>query len=165
MKREDHQRAQQFIDACQVEGISPEERAWLDSHLSACEPCSQHAAATERAIQAFRSVHIDTDPALVQATQARVRARAREIHEEAERMRPVWISALLALVLTVASAPYIRQGLDWLAAQAGMSRWLFQLGFFWFWLGPSLVAAVALLCGLWGDHTVELHNDVGKVEI
>ncbi|MCZ6905381.1 MAG: hypothetical protein O7F56_06925 [Acidobacteria bacterium] len=155
MKRADHQRAQQFIDACQVEGISPEERTWLDSHLSACEPCSQHAGATERAIQAFRSVHIDTDPALVQATQARVRARAREIHEEAERMRPVWISAVLALVVTVASAPYIWQGLEWLAGKFGAPAWVFQFGFFWFWLIPCLVAAAALAGGLLGEQHAE----------
>ncbi len=155
MKRADHQRAQQFIDACQVEGISPEERTWLDSHLSACEPCSQHAAATERAIQAFRSVHIDTDPALVRATQVRVRARAREIHEEAERMRPVWISAVLALVVTAASAPYVWQGLEWLAARVGAPAWVFQLGFFWFWLIPCLVAAAALAGGLLGEQHAE----------
>ncbi len=155
MKREDHQRAQQLIDASQVEGISPEERAWLDSHLHICQACSHAAAATERAIQAFRSVHIDTDPALVQATQARVRARAREIHEESERMRPVWIPAVLALVFTVVSAPYIWQGLEWLAGKFGAPAWVFQFGFFWFWLIPCLVAAAALAGGLLGEQHAE----------
>ena len=155
MKREDHQRAQQLIDASQVEGISPEERAWLDSHLHICKACSQHAAATERAIQAFRSVHIDTDPALVRATQVKLRARAREIHEESERMRPVWIPAVLALVFTVVSAPYIWQGLEWLAGKFGAPAWVFQFGFFWFWLIPCLVAAAALAGGLLGEQHAE----------
>ena len=55
MRDEFHERAIQLIDKGQVEGLTAEERNWLEAHVESCAPCEKQAHDTERAVRALRS--------------------------------------------------------------------------------------------------------------
>lgn len=142
-----HQRAERLLAASKVEGISPAEREWLDGHLESCTPCGERAVALERAVASLRSVSIALDPALVKATQFRVRLRAHELREQESRMRGLWISCALSWVLGALSAPLLWWGFQWVGRHIALPDLAWQTAFVLWWVMPA-AAAVAVLAGL-----------------
>ena len=140
-----HQRATQLIDRMQVEGLSGEERDQLELHLEGCEPCRKQALETERALRVFRSVGPRWDARLALATQMRARIRARELHENAARMRALWISCALSWALGVVSAPLLWQGFAWMGHRLAMSRAAWITGFALSWVAPAVVAGAVIV--------------------
>jgi predicted anti-sigma-YlaC factor YlaD len=146
MNPEVHVRAQRLIDAWQVEGIPAHERDWLDAHLAECAECQARVRANERALQLLRSNAVQVDPALVAATQARVRARARRLRENQVRMRALWISCALSWILGVASAPLVWRTFQWVGLHAALPNLVWETAFALWWLLPAGAAAALLAC-------------------
>ena len=139
-----HERACHLIDARQVEGISAAEREWLEAHLAECAACGARVRANERALQVLRSNTVSVDPALVSTTQARVRWRARQLHENQARLRALWISCGLSWLLGTLTAPLLWEAMAWLGRHFELSPAIWITGFAIFWVAPaSLVGALA----------------------
>ena len=147
MNEDVHQRAEHLLAVARVEGISAAEREWLDGHLESCVRCAEHAAALERAVTSLRSVSIPLEPALVRATQFRVRRRARELHEQESRMQGLWISCALSWVLGALSAPLLWWGFQWIGRHTALPDVAWQTAFVLWWVMPA-AATAAVLAGL-----------------
>lgn len=157
MKTELHDRARDMVAASSVEGLTPAETAWLEDHLSACADCSQYAQAAAMARQALHSLSFRVNPALVVATQARVRLRARELREREHRLLPVWISCIVAMAVGVVSTPYLWEAFAWLGGMAQLPPPVWQTGFALFWFAPAVLAAILLL--MFRGHGLETTAD------
>jgi len=147
MSEDVHQQAERLIAVARVEGISSAEREWLEGHLESCARCDEHATALERAVGALRTVSIPLDPALVRATQFRVRLRAQELREEKSRMRGLWISCALSWVLGALSAPLLWWGFQWVGRHMVLPDLAWQTAFVLWWVMPA-AAVAAVLAGL-----------------
>jgi len=139
-----HARAEQLMDAWRVEGISAAEREWLDGHLEECARCRARAQANEGALQRLRSLSIRESPGLVEATQARVHLRARELNENQVRLRALWISCGLSWILGVASAPLVWRAFEWAGHHAALPNVIWEAGFVLWWLWPAGAVAALL---------------------
>jgi anti-sigma factor RsiW len=145
MTEDIHERAIQLIDRLQVEGLTAEERGWLEAHLESCAQCQKQALETERALRALRSAAPRLDTTLVLTTQMRARIRAREIIENAARMRALWISCALSWVLGVVSAPLLWRGFEWAGHRLAISRAVWMTGFALCWVAPAVVVAALII--------------------
>jgi anti-sigma factor RsiW len=144
MNHEVHQRACRLIDALHVEGIAASEREWLEAHLAECPACQAMAHANDQALQVLRSNSVTVRSSLVSMTQARVRLRARELHENQSRMRALWISSALSWVLGVASAPFVWRAFQWIGLHAGLPKLIWGTAFALWWLLPAGAVAVLI---------------------
>jgi hypothetical protein len=144
MSEEIHERAIRLIDKMQVEGVTAEERDWLEAHLESCARCQQRARETEGALRALRSAVPRFDPALVLVTQMRAQIQARELTENAARMRALWVSCALSWVLGAVSAPLLWQGFEWIGHRLAISRAVWITGFALSWVAPAVVAAAII---------------------
>src|SRR5690349_4506656 len=81
-----------------VENVSDADRQRLDAHLSDCADCSAQQESLGETLIDIRtsSFSITASPHLVRTTQLRVRARASELRQQQENLRPLWISCVLA---------------------------------------------------------------------
>ncbi len=139
MAKNDHQRALWLIDAARIEGISADDRAWLNKHLGECSRCQERERSTERALRALRPKPISISPSLVSTTQFRVRLRARELREESSRLRALVIACGLSWVMGVASAPLLWRGFEWIGQLAALPPAIWETAFFLSWLVPAAV--------------------------
>lgn len=144
MSEDIHERALQLIDKMQVEGLTAEERDELETHLESCAQCQRWARETALALRALRSAAPRFNPTLALRTQMRVRVRAREIYENAARMRALWISCALSWVLGVVCAPLVWRGFEWIGQRWAISRAVWITGFALFWGAPAIVAAAVM---------------------
>ena len=144
MRDDIHERALQLIDKRQVEGLTAEERNWSEAHLESCAPCQKQALETEGALRALRSAVPRFDVALALTTQMRARIRARELIENAARMRALWISCSLSWVLGVVSAPLLWWGFEWIGHRLAISRAVWMTGFAFSWVAPAVVTAAVI---------------------
>ena len=144
MSEEIHQRALQLIDKMRVEGLTAAEREELEAHLDICAHCGKRARETELALRAFRAAAPRFDGSLLQRTQTQVRVRAREIAENAARLRALWISCTLSWVLGVVSAPLMWRGFEWIGHRLALSRVVWITGFALAWVAPAGVAAAII---------------------
>ena len=136
--------------ATSASDLSEARQALLQAHLQDCGPCRDYAAATAEIVRALRGVPLAADPRLVRKTQASVRA-----HAVALRQRQQWLSLVaLACPLVGLSAaittPLVWRAFQWMGTYAGLSRTLWQMGFTFYWVAPSLLVSVLLL--LRGTH-------------
>jgi hypothetical protein len=144
MREDMHERAVQLIDKMQVEGLTAEERDWLEAHLESCAPCRKQARETESALQALRSAVPRFDAALVLTTQMRAQVRARELLENAARIRALWISCALSWVLGAVSAPLLWRGFEWLGHRLAISRAVWITGFALSWAAPAAIVGAVV---------------------
>jgi predicted anti-sigma-YlaC factor YlaD len=144
MTQSSHQELRRLI-ATSADDLSEAQQALLQAHLQDCGPCRDYAAATAEIARALRGVPLAADPRLVRNTQACVRARA-----VALRQRQQWLSLVaLACPLVGLSAgittPLVWWAFQWMGTYAGLSRTLWQVGFTFYWIAPSLLVSVLLL--------------------
>lgn len=139
-----HKRAQELISVALVEGLPASDQTWLDEHLIACAGCAQSATGARRAIEALRWVAVSADPALVEATQQRVRLRALELAAHQERWLPVAFSCGLAAMMSLVTLTYLWQGFAWMGEQWALPALAWQAGFVSVWFLPATMTAVAL---------------------
>jgi predicted anti-sigma-YlaC factor YlaD len=155
MTRDTHDEARELIALGQ--GLSNAQQAWLRAHLDRCEACRDYAEAANRVVCTLRSLPIAADSRLVRATQMRVRFHASRLRETRERLWLVGMACLgvgLAATLTV---PLLWRLFAWMGMWAGVSSWVWQAGFTFFWIAPALVVGVLLVAR--GTH---LTNDREK---
>jgi anti-sigma factor RsiW len=144
MNEDIHERALHLIDKMQVEGLTAEERDEVETHLESCAQCQRRARETELALRALRSAVPRFNATLALRTQMQVRVRAREIYENATRMRALWVSCALSWILGVVSAPLVWRGFEWIGRRWALSRAVWMTGFALFWVVPAVVAAAAI---------------------
>jgi predicted anti-sigma-YlaC factor YlaD len=151
MTRSIHDRARELIvlagarDRDNDNVLAREQHSWLLAHLRECAACRDYEEAAGRAVRAVRSQPLAADSALVRATQMRVRARALELRQQQERMWLVRLSCLFVGVSAAITTPLFWRGFEWMGAWAGVSSWVWQAGFSFFWIAPALVASALLL--------------------
>jgi hypothetical protein len=112
---------------------------FLQSHVTSCPSCSERSNTINNAVHEMRSAVTYANPAMVRATQMRVRARAAELRQQQETMRPLWISSALALGWAVLSMPVLWQGFSWLGHTTRMPDLMWQTGFGIMALAPITV--------------------------
>ncbi|HUI81787.1 MAG TPA: hypothetical protein VLY24_27885 [Bryobacteraceae bacterium] len=140
-----HARAKRLIAEARVEGISGEDREWLERHLAQCSDCERLANATGRALDSLRALSIPLPPALVSRTQARVYLRAREMRGARRTGWAMWAACGVSWAAGIASAPYVWRGFEWLGHAAGLPALVWKFGFVLWWTVPALVATAAAL--------------------
>ncbi len=145
MTGEPHAAAERLILQEQVEGISAEEREWLDSHLEQCGDCTRVAQRTSGALRSLRSVSVPLPAGLAERAQLRVYLRAEEARERTREAWTMWVVCGIAWVLGILTAPLIWRGFEWAGGLAGLPSLVWQTGFVVWWTAPALVAAIVLL--------------------
>ena len=122
-----------------------QEQTWLQSHLQECAACRDYAEAASKAIRVLRSQPLAADSSLVQATQMRVHARALELRRQQERFWLVSLACLLVGIPAAITTPLFWRAFEWMGVQAGVSTWVWQTGFTFFWIAPSLIVGAVLV--------------------
>jgi hypothetical protein len=144
-QQEMHVRAQRMIAQHHVEGLSQQERAWLDAHLQDCPECAGVAYSTEAALRALRATSIAFPSGLASRTQFRVRLRAAQLQEREPRSIAIWAIAGVSWALGIATAPHIWQLFAWMGERLHVPKLVWELGFGLWWLIPALIAGAVLL--------------------
>lgn len=140
-----HARAERLILEEHVEGISAEEREWLDQHLEQCDDCARLARGTGEALRSLRAVSIPVPAGLAERAQLRVYLRAEQLEERARDAWSMWVVCGIAWILGILSAPLVWRGFEWVGSLAGLPSLVWQAGFVVWWTVPALVAAIVLL--------------------
>ncbi len=143
MNSELHTRAKKLIVADRVEGISADERTWLDRHLADCDECASEASRLAAAIQAFRAVPMTASPDLVRRTSSIVLQRARQKQTARRESVPLWISTAVSAASMASTAPFVWSGLAWIGRFSHTPEILLQTGFLMWWFMPVTVLAAA----------------------
>jgi len=156
MTQNGHKRARGLIDATRVAEISAIELDWLNAHLETCESCAEYLDTTQRIIQGLRSLRVQTNGTLVSRTQLSVRLRAHEMREHRDRMRLLWISCAMSLVMTTVSGSSLWQASEWLAHR-WKPDWLWQLALLTFWFLPAMVTITACV---WQRRSLDNREEV-----
>ena len=73
MLGESHDRARTLIDMDRVEGLSPQDRTWLEAHLAQCDACARFSSSTRQAVEAVACPQIAVPPDLAVTSRRRVR--------------------------------------------------------------------------------------------
>jgi hypothetical protein len=142
MLLENHERARILLDRALVEGISPEDRRWLDAHVAECAECGQYADLSDRAVRALDWFALEPDPAAALRIENIVRSRAEEMRSAEPGAKSLWIAAGVAIFLTFTGSAVTWRTLASLAIQWNLPSRLWQTGFAAFWLLPSLLLAL-----------------------
>ena len=145
MTNYEHDRAVDLIMRRGVEDIAARDAAWLESHLSRCADCAEYAHLAEGTGELLRSVAVTASPALVAATQARVRARAEELREHQARVFLVAVSFCIGVLSSTLSAWLWWKFGGWVAERIGLPASYVAPGILLFWLLPAIVIAVLML--------------------
>jgi anti-sigma factor RsiW len=143
VKSELHARAKKLIVADRVEGISADERDWLDRHLANCDECSTEASRLSAAIQTFRAVPMTASPDLVRRTSAMVLQRTRQKHTAGRESVPLWIATATSAASMASTAPFIWSGLAWIGRFSHTPEIVWQTGFLLWWFMPATILAAA----------------------
>ena len=142
MPLENHEKARFLLHRALVEGISPEDRQWLDAHVGQCAECGRYADLPARAVQALDWFALELDPAAALRVENMVRSRAEEMRSAEARAKSLWIGTGVAIFLTIAGSAVTWRTLAWLAGQWNLPSRVWQIGFVAFWLLPSLMLAL-----------------------
>jgi predicted anti-sigma-YlaC factor YlaD len=143
MTRSAHDEAQQLIAL--GEGLSDVQQAWLRAHLDECAACRHYAEAVNAVVRTLRSVPFAADSRLVRATQTRVRFHASRLRETRERLWLVGMACLGVGLSATLTVPVLWRLFAWMGEWAGVSSWVWQAGFAFFWIVPALVVSAVLL--------------------
>jgi len=127
------------------EGLPDEQQAWLQVHLEECHACRHYAEAANGVVRTLRSLPLAADSRLVRATQMRVRFHANRLRETRERMWAVGMACVGVGLSATLTVPLLWQLFAWMGAWAGVSSWVWQAGFTFFWITPALVVSALLL--------------------
>ncbi len=143
MTRDTHDQARELIAL--GEGLSDAQQAWLRAHLQECVACRDYEEAVGRVVRGLRSQPLAADSRLVRATQMRVRFHASRLREARERVWLVGMACLGVGLSATLTVPVLWRLFAWMGAWAGVSSWVWQAGFTFFWIAPALVVSALLL--------------------
>ena|SRR5690349_4578479 len=142
-----HAQARELLDRDCTSEISQTEQAWLAEHLRNCDECNRYAELTSRAIHALGSFSFTVDAGLAARTQAALARRAQELEAENWRSLLYLRGFALACLFTVIGSIVAWPEWAWVAERIRLVTWELQLGFFFFWILPSVTMAMLLLVG------------------
>jgi hypothetical protein len=142
MPLENHEKARFLLHRFLVEGISRDDRQWLDAHVGQCAECARYADLSERAVRALDWFALEPDPAAALRIENVVRSRAEEMRSVEAHARSLWIGTAVAMFLTFAGSAVTWRPLAWLASQWNLPSRVWQIVFAAFWLLPSLLLAL-----------------------
>ncbi len=144
MTQSSHDEVRRLI-ATSASDLSEAQQALLQAHLQDCGPCRDYAAATAEIVRALRGVPLADDPRLVRNTQACVRARAVALRQRRQWLSLVTLACPLVGLSAAITTPLVWRAFQWMGTYAGLSRTLWQMGFTFYWVAPSLLVSVLLL--------------------
>ncbi len=155
MPLENHEKARLLLHQSLVEGISLEDRRWLDAHVGECAECGRYADLSARAVRALDWFALELDPAAALRVENVVRSRAEEMRSAESHAKSLWIGTGVAIFLTFTGSAVTWRLLAWLASQWNLASRVWQIGFAAFWLLPSLMLALLPLFRrrLLGEHS------------
>ena len=139
---EDHEKARFLLHRSLVEGISLEERHWLDAHVGQCAECARYADLSTRAVRALYWVAIELDLAAALRVENVVRSRAEEMRSAESHVKSLWIGTAVAIFLTFSGSAVTWHALAGLASEWNLPSRVWQIVFAAFWLLPSLLLAL-----------------------
>jgi hypothetical protein len=140
-----HQRAQQLFAQSLVEGISADDRAWLDAHLRECGDCAREIASTGQLLQALRTVPVTVPRDLAARTQLRLRLRVQEASQTASSGALLWIITAASWILGILSAPFVWRIFAWAGGRLNLPKPVLEFGFVLWWTIPALIAVGVVL--------------------
>ena len=143
MTRDTHEEARQLIAL--GGDLSETQQTWLLAHLHECEGCRHYAEAANGVVRGLRSLPLAADPRLVRATQMRVRFHASRLRETRERLWLVGLACLAVGLSATLTVPLLWRLFAWMGESAGVSSWVWQAGFAFFWIVPALLVSAVLL--------------------
>ena len=155
MPLENHGKARFLLHRALVEGISLEDRRWLDAHVGECAECGRYADLSARAVRALDWFALELDPAAALRVENIVRSHAEEMRSAESRAKSLWIGTGIAIFLTFTGSAVTWRSLAALASQWNLPSRVWQIGFAAFWLLPSLMLALLPLFRrrLLGEHS------------
>lgn len=156
-----HERARRLIDVERVEGLTPEERRWLQDHLADCEACAGWEASAKAALRAFTSVSVVLPPGLAASASLRLREKAAELKQQRARNLALIVGCTLSWVAGVASAPLVWRLCAWFGAALDLPRIVWKLAFVCWWFVPIAAAGLVIL---WARSRAELEGSNGPPE-
>ena len=163
MSEDMHSKARSLVNASRVEGIPAADQAWLDAHLEECAACGAFAASIGKAVAALRSFQVSIDPAVMDSTRRRVRARALELQEQRARLRGLWIACVFSWLLGACSAPLLWMAFRWMGQRLELPQplWIAALGVYW--IVPAALGA-AMLAKSWSrkSESVESESEIRR---
>jgi len=145
MNLDSHERAKKLLAADRIEGISADDRTWLDAHLDACHSCSNEANSLVFAIDSLRAHTVSADPDVVRRTTLAVHRRAEQKRQGQESAIPLSIAAATSSVAAVLTTPFAWSAFGWLGQLFHVSDIIWQLGFFlmWWFMPATVLSAIA----------------------
>ncbi len=155
MPLENHEKARFLFHRALVEGISLEDRRWLDAHVGQCAECGRYSNLSARAVRALDWFALELDPAAALRIENVVRSRAEEMRSAEAQAKNLWIGTAVALFLTITGSAVTWRSLAWLASQWNLPSRVWQILFAAFWLLPSFMLALLPLFRrrLLGEHS------------
>ena len=142
MPLESHEKARFLLHRALVEGISPEDRRWLDAHVGQCAECGRYADLSARAVRALDWFAFELDPAAALRVENLVRSRAEGMRSAEAHAKSLWIGAAVGIFLTFTGSAVAWHTLARLAGQWSIPNRVWQTVFAAFWLLPSLLLAL-----------------------
>jgi len=142
MPLENHEKARLLLHRSLVEGISLEDRQWLDAHVGQCAECGRYADLSARAVRALDWFALELDPAAALRVENVVRSRAEAMRSAEAQAKGLWIGTGVAIFLTSTGSAVTWHTLAWLASQWNLPSRVWQIVFAAFWLLPSLLLAL-----------------------
>ncbi len=145
MNGHEHERAMELITLRDVEGISQSDVQWLEAHLAGCHDCASFELAMSDAGPALRSSSVMASPALVDATRARVHARAEQLRERESRRFLIAISFAMGVVFSTMSAWLWWEVGGWMVERFNMPSVIVGPGLVVSWLLPAILLGVMVV--------------------
>ncbi len=145
MPLEKHEKARFLLHRSLVEGISLEDRQWLDAHVGQCAECGRYADVSARAVRALDWFAFELDTAAALRVEDVIRSRAEAMKSAEKHAKSVWIGTAAAIFLTFTGSAVTWRPLAWLANEWNLSSRAWQAVFVAFWLLPSLLLALVPL--------------------
>jgi hypothetical protein len=139
-----HERARWIVGRSVVEGVTPDEERWLQSHLSQCDECARYAELSARAVDALGEFAFDVDSAAALRVRETVRARAGQMGASPAGWLQAWAMPL-ALALTALGSAAVWRVAGLLAARWGVPAEIWHAAFVTCWVVPSAVVDGLLL--------------------
>jgi hypothetical protein len=140
-KLEKHEKARFLLHRSLAEGISLEDRRWLDAHVEQCAECALYADVSARAVRALDWFALEPDPAAALRVENLVRSRAERMKSAEAQAKSLWIGTAVAVFLTFTGSAVTWRPLAWLAGEWNLPTRVWQIAFAAFWLLPSLLLA------------------------
>jgi hypothetical protein len=155
-----HQRALQLFEQSLVEGLSGDERSWLEAHLGDCAECAKKTESTRDLLRALRTIPVSVPHDLAARTQLRVRLRTQESVRTSGSGALLWVITAASWLLGILSAPLVWRVFAWVGTRFELPKLVLEFGFVLWWTVPALIAVAVVLHQRAGTHNIARHTDV-----